>query len=292
LVSHGARVGVRVTEASALDRVREHLPPACRPARSLVVDDLYSLVVGADAPDAGVRRYHLLYVGASRLARSLELDEVLDALTDDMEHTVALGARRRVFVKAGVVGWRGRALVLLGEAGTGTTSLVTALVRAGATYLSDRYAVFDARGRAHPYPTAIRSHLGDDAHAAPPFMTPDVDAGTMPLTVGAIVASRYVAGAGWRARALTPGQTVLALLARSVSAAARPGFALRVLHAAAAGSRSYRVTRGDAGEVVAHLLAATEGRAVPSRSRRTQRSETAMDGTPMPHHISLARPLV
>ena len=71
---------------------------------------------------------------------------------------VAEEARRGVFVHAGVVGWKGRALVLPGKSGAGKTTLVAELIRAGATYYSDEYAVLDERGRVHPYarPLAVR----------------------------------------------------------------------------------------------------------------------------------------
>ena len=59
---------------------------------------------------------------------------------------------------AGVVGWKGWALVLPGKSGAGKTTLVAELIRAGATYYSDEYAVLDERGRVHPYarPLAVR----------------------------------------------------------------------------------------------------------------------------------------
>jgi hypothetical protein len=65
---------------------------------------------------------------------------------------VAENARRWIFVHAGVVAWRGQAIVIPGATQSGKTSLVAALVRAGAEYFSDEYAVFDARGRVHPLP--------------------------------------------------------------------------------------------------------------------------------------------
>ena len=39
----------------------------------------------------------------------------------------------------------------------------TELVRAGATYYSDEYAVFDSRGRVHPFAQQLAQRLGDGA---------------------------------------------------------------------------------------------------------------------------------
>ena len=43
------------------------------------------------------------------------------------------------------------------------------LLRAGATYYSDEFAVFDARGRVHPYPKplSIREKNGNRARSVP-----------------------------------------------------------------------------------------------------------------------------
>jgi hypothetical protein len=271
---------VRVSDASALEQVRAHLPPGSRPATSPVVDDLYSLVVGGDAPGSAVRRYHLLYVGVARLARSMELDEVLAALALDMEYTVAIGARRRLFVTAGVVGWHGRALVLLGAPAAVTSRLVAELIRAGATYYSDRYAVLDARGRVHPFPTASRVHGGNGgAIGATAEQRDAARVGCDPLPVGAIVIVKHVKHAApdarWRPRAITKGQAVLAMLEHALSAAERPAFALRVADAAVADAHAtLRGTIDDTSDVATTLLAAAEGRTRARRQRPGAHDQT------------------
>jgi len=83
---------------------------------------------------------------------------VFEAFETDLQLYVAEMAPRRLFVHAGVVGWRGQAIIIPGRTFTGKTTLVAALVKAGATYYSDEYAVLDVRGRVHPYarPLGIR----------------------------------------------------------------------------------------------------------------------------------------
>jgi hypothetical protein len=229
-----------------------------------VVDDLYSLVVGTSAPETGVRRLHLLYVGAERLARSLELNEVLAALAADLPYTVALSARRKLFIKAGVVGWRGQALLILGPHNAGTTTLVAALVRAGATYYSSRYAPLDARGRVYPFPTPLGPSPHPDRPRAPrdPITSSSAERTVRltPLPISAVILTNYAGGARWRPARLTPAQAVLALLEHSVAAAVRPSFALRVLDAAVRGTRAVlQGTRGEADDVSDRLLALTAG---------------------------------
>ena len=79
----------------------------------------------------------------------MNLDLILDTLESDLQLHVAEQARRRLFVHAGVVGWKGRAIVIPGRSFTGKTTLVAELVRAGASYYSDEYALIDSRGKIH-----------------------------------------------------------------------------------------------------------------------------------------------
>src|SRR5437868_5284678 len=81
------------------------------------------------------------------------------------------------------------------------------LVRAGATYYSDEYAVFDAQGRIHPF--ARRLSLRTEVPGRPERYEPEALGGRMgakPLPVGLVAFSEYKAGARWRPRELSPGQ--------------------------------------------------------------------------------------
>jgi hypothetical protein len=115
-----------------------------------------------------------------------------------------------LFVHAGVVGWQGRAIVIPGRSFTGKTSLVTALVRAGATYYSDEYAIFDPQGRVHPYPRplSIREEAGRKPRLYP-VETLGGQAGQTPLPVGLVVVTEYQAGARWQPRTLSPSRALL-----------------------------------------------------------------------------------
>src|SRR5258706_3289708 len=144
VVSHGVSVGLRTNEPEALDRLVRRLPPGWRPAASPRVERLYSLRVG-DGPGRGIRRFSLLYRDDVKVARSLEPTAIVSALESDLQLYLAERARRRIFVHAGVVGWQGRAVLIPGHSMSGKSTLVAALVRAGASYYSDEYAVLDAR---------------------------------------------------------------------------------------------------------------------------------------------------
>jgi hypothetical protein len=254
-VSYGRRIGVRTNDPAVLPRIESLLPPGWRRSPSSVVGRLYSVFVGGAGARAGVRRFHLAYANTFRMARTVDLDVALAAFESDMRLYIAERARRRVFVHAGVVAWRGRAIVIPGRSFSGKSRLVAALVRAGATYYSDEYAVFDDRGRVHPFPSPL-SLRGEDGAPATRHAPESLGAavGTAPLPVGLVAVSQYRSGARWRPRRLTPGQGVLALLANTVPARERPAAALVALQRALASAPVLKGPRGEASEVAGMLL--------------------------------------
>ena len=249
------RIGVRVNDPAALERVAAHLPPRSRPSLSTTVDELCSLLVGGSTPSPSVRRYNLVYWGSGRIARTLDRDEGFQALESLLHLVVAVRARRKVFVQASVVGWQGRGLVICGPPSSGKTTLVEALIRAGATYYSDQYAVLDERGRVHPYPHGLRRV--DGAGGPPknyPIETLGGKVGAKALPVGLVVVTQYQPGIRWRPRALSSGQAVLALLTHTVQARVRPAVALATLRHVAANATTLKGKRGEAEDMVLPLL--------------------------------------
>ena len=119
LTSYGVRIGIRVNDPAVLDRVQQHLPCGWKPAASPVVERLYSLLVGGAGRRPNLRRFNLLYGNLERLARTLDLEEVFERLESDLRLNVAELARRKVFVHAGVVGWRGKAILIPGRSFSG-----------------------------------------------------------------------------------------------------------------------------------------------------------------------------
>ena len=255
-VSYGLRIGIRTNDPKIVDRLIELLPPHTKPGGQRV-EHLYSLVVGGAGRSSSARRYNLVYADAVRVARSMDLDAVLDALESDLQLYVADMARRRVFVHAGVVGWKGKAIVIPGYSFSGKSTLVAALVRAGATYYSDEYAVFDARGRVHPYarPLELRHNPEDNAGKhRPEGLT--VRPGVKPLPVGLVVATSYKQGARWRPRTLPPGRAMMAMLAHTVSARTHPQAALATLRQVTPNALVLKGRRGEAEETADSLLLA------------------------------------
>src|SRR6185369_4790560 len=138
------------------------------------------------------------------------LHKARELLKQSLEFNIVTGARNnQLFVHAGVVGWRGKAIVIPGRSMTGKSNMVAALVNAGATYYSDEFAVFDEKGRVHPYPRTLRIRK-DGASLA--VEQPVRKIGKRPLPVGLVAALKYQRGAPWHPISLSPAETMFALL--------------------------------------------------------------------------------
>jgi hypothetical protein len=254
-VSHGVRIGIRVNDPGILERVGAYLPPRSKFSSSPIVKELCSLLIGGSMPSSTVRRYHLLYWGSGRMARTMDNEEVFQALESLLNLVVAVRAPRRVFVRAAVVGWHGRAVVICGPPSSGKTTLAEALVRAGATYYSDLYAVLDADGRVHAYPKPLMLHDGADRPPKRcPVETLGGQIGSKPLSVGLVLATQYQPRTRWRPRVLSSGQAVLALLTHTVQARLRPKAALATLRRVAASATTFKGNRGEAEDTILPLL--------------------------------------
>jgi hypothetical protein len=247
--THGLAIGLRADPPVLLARLVERLPPGWRPSRARRLRRAYTLA-------ARRRGASTLHAGSVRIAAVPRRAAVLDAFERDLQHYVAEWAPERVFVHAGVVGWRGAAIVVPGRSMSGKTTLVAALLRAGATYYSDEYAVLDLRGRVHPFarPLALRDPAGRRRRRGPAAL--GAATGARPLPVGLVVVSRYRAGARWRPRRLSPAVGALALMANTVSARRQPARALAAIQAVVLGASVLQGTRGEASAMARALLAA------------------------------------
>ena len=237
-----------------------HLPPGWRACASPLVDEVFSVWV--DPGGTGAPRPSRVYAGRRRRARTTDLALAFAVLETEIRQSVAASAERRTFVHAGVVGWRGRAILVPGRSRSGKTTLVAELVKAGALYLSDEFAVLDGRGRVHPFakPLSIRGPGGCDAHARA-WRAEDLGGtvGTRPLPVGLVVLAAHRPGAAWRPERLSRGQAVLEMLAHTVPARLRPEASLVSLERAVAGATVLKGAAGRGGGSRAGAAAAARG---------------------------------
>lgn len=255
--SYGLKIGIRCNRPEMPEGIRDALPPGCTDSQEEVVNILLSLIVGGEGARPGIRNYHLLYFGMQRIARTMNLAELYEALENHTQLTVGEWAKDRVFLHAGVVGWKGRAIILPGRSHAGKSTLVRALLDAGADYYSDEYAVIDQDGNIHPYPRRLSLRRPDDK--LPDRPTPaDLGAkvGSEPLRAGLVLFSQYRADApaSWTPQPLSPGQACVKLLDHAIAAQSRPEHVMDAVHALGKRLPAFKSIRGDARTVVPDLL--------------------------------------
>lgn len=244
-MAHGVRVEIVANERHVLERAASLLPTGSQPVDLSEVDASYRF--SEDPSGAG----HILTIDGERIAGPGALDRVLESFEPHLTVRIAERAPRHVFVHAGVVGWRGRAILLPGYSFAGKTTLVAELVRAGALYYSDEYALLDREGRVHPYPRALQMRKpGERTQTRLAVNELGGTIGREPLTVGLIAFCRYKSGARWRPRRLTPGRAVLEMFGYTMSARYAPDTALSTLQRTVAGATLLKGTRGEAAQII------------------------------------------
>ena len=251
----GVKVGVRATRADVLEELRGPLPPDSAPLATPEVDLLYSLVVGGPGSRPGVKRMHVLYADETRQARAEHLPDILRVFEMDLSLKLGAMARGRLVLHAGVVEHGGRALVLPGHSMSGKSTLVTALVKAGATLYSDEYAVIDAHGRVHPYRRPISLREGPDLRPVP--YRPEAFGGRWgrrPVPVGLVALTAYRAGARFTLRPLTAGRATVEVFAHALAGVFRPERTFARLAPQVAGWRVEMGVRGEADDAARRLL--------------------------------------
>jgi hypothetical protein len=238
---------------------------------------LDSLLPGAtEAAAAGQRADVELTVGSAK-GGGLELgrdgvaigshpssEVALAYFASRLKLAVAERAPAHVFVHAGVAATERGALVLPASSWQGKTTLVAELVRRGAVYYSDDFAVFDAQGRVLPFakPLSVRSG-GDLRQRDIPVESFGGRVGVGPQRVDAILFTHYSSGSLWNPQPIRPGQALLAMLPHTLSIHRAPARSLAVLAGVVAEAACWQAPRGEAGEVGEWML----GRAEPGRSR-------------------------
>jgi hypothetical protein len=255
LSSFGIRAGVRVSVSGVLPQVLPLLPPGWKKSRKVFVQRLYSLVVARDSERAGVRRLHVLYADSAPIARAAALDQVLAALETDLHRYTAEAASSMTFLHAGVVGWQGRAIVLPGPSLSGKTTLVREMLRLGAIYYSDEFAVVDDSGLVHPFPRPLGIRE-DSSYAQTKYSAETLGAasGVKPLPMGIAVICKYEAGRRWQPAPLSRGQGALELLRNSVAVRSQPQRTLKRLQKLVSHTVFITGTRGEAREAAASIL--------------------------------------
>lgn len=197
-----------------------------------------------------------LHCDGALIRRTTDRAEVLEAFENHAKIQTAFHAKDRLFVHAGAVSWRGRGIVLPGPSCAGKSTLVKALVEAGAEYYSDEFAVLDPEGRLHPYPLplSIRAN-GAQPESRIPAAALGGRTGERPVPVDLIVMTSYQPDACWRPLPLSRSLAFLALIENTVAARVSPERTMPILRQTVLTARAIDSRRGEADATARAVLA-------------------------------------
>lgn len=260
MISYGVPFRLEAESPEMLERMRKHAPwgsAACMAvpfgARSFALRAALSGVAYQVLADG-----ELLVDGEAMVPALVQLGDHL------MIH-VGECAPDFVFIHAGVVAWQGRALLLPGVSHAGKSTLVAELVRAGATYYSDEFALLDSRGRVHPFARDLRMRRPGKSDQTPVSVAQlEGHAGTEPVRVAMIAFTEFAENACWAPEPLSPGRAVLELLLHSLPVQRTPARVLTTLSTTVQNAIVCKSLRGEAAPTAQALISALAAEGVSS----------------------------
>lgn len=160
-----------------------------------------------------------------------------------------------VFVHAGVVVWKDRAIIIPGQSHQGKTTLVSELIRIGAGYMSDEFAILDADGLVHPFDRdlAVRFDADLGAESIPPseFGAHRV---TEPTPAGMVLFTGFKENSTWLPKRISVGNGILAAIPQVIPFSFNTEFALKVLNTTFNRAIIVESDRGEAVEAAPRIL--------------------------------------
>ena len=201
-----------------------------------------------------------LYRNDERVVQAVSREVFFSFLESQVRVTIAEFAAEKVFLHAGVVAWKGEAIILPAQSFSGKSALVAELVKKGAEYYSDEYAVLDAAAEVEPFPKwlSLRGVIDPWTQFDCPVESIGGKAGTRKIPVGMILLARFEENRRvpkkWRPRRLSPGEGAMEILPHALPIRNNPKFVLEVLNKLLNRAIIVKTVRGEAGEFAETLL--------------------------------------
>ena len=251
LVSWGVPLRLSAKTETLLDQMRQQAPFGSMES-SVVSPATRKFTVRSTA-----EAHYQVVADDELLVEAESLPPALLHLGGHMMIHVAEYAPDFVFIHAGVVAWQNRALLLPGVSHAGKSTLVAELVRSGATYYSDEFAILDCHGRVHPFARDLRMrHPGRPDQTPLPLSNLNGRAGFEPLPIAMVIFAEFREHAYWMPEAVSPGNAVLEMLLHTAPVQRTPARVLATLTAMMRNAKAWRSQRGEVEGAARSLLTA------------------------------------
>ncbi|HVE55178.1 MAG TPA: hypothetical protein VNB22_00010 [Pyrinomonadaceae bacterium] len=242
--SFGVKIGFSTNSAEALKAVKAavkiYLPGCFTEIEETGTDHNFLFVWHKSERDT-------LYKNGEKIMDRERRETSVESVASHIRLTVAEFAVGRVFIHAGVIAWKGKAVVMPGRSFHGKTSLTVALVKRGAVYYSDEYAILDAEGFLHPFPKmlSVRGEINDYKQIDYPVEKFGGVAGTEKIRVRLVLVCEYKEKARWNPKILSPAKGIIEIIQHTIPIRHNPQFTLEVLNKVASDAVIVKSKRGD-----------------------------------------------
>lgn len=244
----GVKIGVRSNDESIIKKIKEGLPYLLPiDIKHISFDEIehcFSVYLNKRSNPKKI----WVNKDEEEIIDYLYLKDKLDFLDSKIRLTVAEFAENFVFLHAGVVGYKGKAIIIPAKSFSGKTTLVAELSKRGLDYYSDEYAVLDENGLVHPFTKklSIRGIIDD-------YQQVDIDVeelggnkGVEPLKVGLILVSKFIKKGKFNPKIVSSGEGIIESISNSVSIRQNPKFVLQVLSIITNEAKIVKTSRGEA----------------------------------------------
>ena len=172
---------------------------------------------------------------------------MIDVVDSQLRLTVAQFTKESVFVHAGVVAWKEKAILIPAPSFRGKSALTAALVKLGAIYYSDEYAVLDDSGFVHPFakPLSIRGEIDDFTQVDYAVEDLGGSAGAVAIPVGMVLITEFKPNGRWTPRRLSPANGIVEMIKNTIPIRDNTAKALKVLNQVAKSEAFMKSSRGD-----------------------------------------------
>ena len=252
-VSYGVKVQLNSDSELLLDKVREEVVKAFGNKAQIFEETPTETghTFGVGFSDGLFR----LYREGEEISSGSSERNFFKYLNSSLRLEVAEYAKDSVFVHAGVVGWKDRAIVVPGASFSGKSTLTAELVKIGATYFSDEYAVFEPNGFVGPFPRYLSlRYFGASRESAVPVEKLGGEEGKNPIPVGMVLFTEFSKGAAWQPEYLGTGSGIMEMIPHTLTIRRDPAFSLKVLDLVVRRAIIVKSPRGDAKKFAKFLL--------------------------------------
>jgi hypothetical protein len=250
------KIGIRSGQTSIIEKVEDLLPEILpidwKKIESARAEHWFSITESLIKTGE-----FCIYKNSEWVGEGKNLSEACGALESRIRLTVAEYAENFVFLHAGVVSRKKKAIVIPGKSFSGKTTLVSELIKRGCEYLSDEYAVLDREGLVHPFPKklSLRGIIDDFRQVDLAVEELGGVKSLSPVPVGVFLTTRYKKGRNRKEiKRDAPGEGVLDCVANSISVRRNPQFVLEVLGLVAERATFLSGERGEAAEYAEYFL--------------------------------------